>query len=82
MEFKVKFNLLNRHLPVGFDRVQTATKLVGGEPYEGPVEVIPSNEAQTLHTNGRVLQEDIVVGAIPQEYGLVSYDNRKIITIT
>lgn len=82
MEFNVKFELSDQTFPVKFDNIQTATKLVGGEQYNGPLEVTPTREQQTLPTSGKVLGENVVVHPIPKEYGLVSYDNRKIIKIT
>lgn len=82
MDFIVKFNITDQNIPVRFDDIQTATKLVGGDVYEGPLEVTPSAEAQTLPTSGRVLAENVTIKPIPKEYGLVTYDNRRIITIT
>lgn len=82
MLFHLKFAISDQHIPVKFERVQTATALVGGELYDGVVEITPSRETQTLQTTGKVLAEDITVNPIPKEYGLVTYDNRKVITIT
>ena len=53
---------------------QIARELVGGEPYEGSYSVAPSTEAQTLQTNGKLLTADIVVDAIPQNYGLITWN--------
>jgi hypothetical protein len=95
MLFRVKFDMSdrhiakvkvsNQHIPVRFESLQTVTENNGGEgfeEYEGLVEVTPSTNKQTLQTSGKVVAEDIVIHPIPQEYGLVTYDNRKIITIT
>lgn len=82
MEFNVKFELSDQTFPVKFDNIQTATKLVGGEVYDGPLEVTPTRDVQTLPTSGKVLAHNVVVNAIPKEYGLVTYNQDKIITIT
>lgn len=42
--------------------------------YTGPTSVTPSAQAQTLHTKGTALLSDITIGAIPQNYGLVTWD--------
>ena len=47
---------------------------LGGEPYEGVYLVTPSPAAQTLPTSGRRLDADIVVEAIPNNYGLVTWN--------
>ena len=50
--------------------------------YEGAYEVTPSDQGQILPTAGRMLKEDIKVGKIPEQYGLISYNQDRIITIT
>ena len=93
MHFEVKFNLRSQHIkvsfnrermdiPVQFDGLQTVTKTVEHDAYAGLVEVTPTREEQTLPTNGKLLASDIIIKPIPKEYGLVTYDNRKVITIT
>ena len=54
--------------------VQIVRELVGGEPYDGSYSVIPSNEVQTLPTSGKLLARNVVVGAIPSNYGLISWN--------
>lgn len=49
--------------------------------YGGPFTVQPTNQAQTLNTGGTLLNEDITVEAIPQNYGLITY-NGGIITVS
>ena len=46
----------------------------GGEPYDGPYEVTPGDEAQTLQTAGKSLAQDVVVDRIPSNYGKISWD--------
>lgn len=53
----------------------------GGTPYEGEYEITPSEEAQTLPTENRMLARNIVVAPIPQNYGRITYNGGGI-TIT
>jgi len=46
----------------------------GGAPYEGDYVVTPTRERQELPTAGKSLALNVVVEAIPPEYGLVSYN--------
>lgn len=46
----------------------------GGIPYEGDYVVTPTRERQELPTAGTSLALNVVVEAIPPEYGLVSYN--------
>lgn len=65
-----------------FDGIQTATAKAKEEYYEGEYEVIPQTTEQLLHTSGKVLTADVIVRAIPKEYGLVSYDQGRTITVS
>ena len=51
------------------------------QAYDGPYTVTPGAEAQTLSTNGMRMIADVVVGAIPQSYGLITW-NGSALTIT
>ena len=42
--------------------------------YEGDYNVTPAREAQVLATAGKMMTEDITVGAIPRNYGLITWD--------
>ena len=42
--------------------------------YDGPYTVTPGAEAQTLETNGKRMTADVVVEAIPNNYGLVEWN--------
>ena len=42
--------------------------------YDGPVEITPSEEAQTLDTTMKSLLENIVINPIPDNYGLSTWD--------
>ncbi len=48
-------------------------ELVGGEPYEGDYNMTPTTSVQTLPTNGKLLARDVTVGAIPNNYGLITW---------
>ena len=49
--------------------------------YDGPYEVTPQPEDQILRTGQKILTEDMIVKAIPKEYGLVTYDQSRTITV-
>ena len=49
--------------------------------YTGQYTVTPGATAQTLATNGKRMTADVVVGAIPENYGLVTW-NGSILKIT
>ena len=42
--------------------------------YEGPYEVTPTQETQTLDTAGKLCSEDVIVNPIPQNYGLITWN--------
>lgn len=44
------------------------------EEWPGPYEVTPGAGAQTLATAGKLMTGDLTVGAIPSNYGLVTWD--------
>lgn len=56
------------------------TPYIGGDysNYEGPYEVTPSREAQVLPTARKAVQGNIVVDAIPSNYGLIEWDGSKL----
>lgn len=49
--------------------------------YDGPAEITPTGEEQTLQTAGRHLAQDIIISPIPQNYGLITY-NGSVITVS
>ena len=60
--------------PITFGSDEYVRMVVTEYPdYDGPTEVTPSSSAQTLATSGTVLHADVVVAAIPSNYGLVTY---------
>lgn len=46
----------------------------GSMPYEGAYEVVPSESVQVLSTEGLMMRGDVTIGAIPSNYGLITYD--------
>ena len=58
--------------------VGVTTGIISGDPYEGSYEVTPGAEPQTLATAGLVMRADVTVGAIPQNYGLITWDGSTI----
>ena len=44
------------------------------DEWAGPYEVTPSEVAQTLATRDLLMAADLVVGPIPSNYGLVTWD--------
>ena len=55
-----------RSAPTVKMRVGTATVVPsGGNPYEGPYEVVPKVEAQTLHTKQKYMTQNVTVLSVP-----------------
>lgn len=44
------------------------------DDYAGPYEVVPSREAQTLRTNGLLMDGNVTIAPIPSNYGLVEWN--------
>ena len=52
----------------------TAIQVVTGEHYHGTVEITPSSEEQVIHTEGLFVDDPITIHAIPNNYGLITWD--------
>ena len=52
----------------------TAIQVVTGEHYAGSVEFTPSAEEQVIHTEGLFVDDPITIHAIPNNYGLITWD--------
>lgn len=52
------------------------------ETYQGVCELIPSEEEQVLTTAEKYMEQNIVIKPIPQNYGKVTYNQDKTLTIT
>ncbi len=86
----VDFSENEKTIPVGFTENRSTMEAdfgeiqtVGdGKKYQGQYEVTPAAEPQTLPTAHKIMAADVIVNAIPKEYGLVTYNQDKIIKIT
>lgn len=47
---------------------------VAVEEYSGPYEYSPGPEPQTVEISGKRATQDITIGAIPQNYGLITWN--------
>lgn len=52
----------------------TGIQIVSGEKYTGETMVTPTANAQVLHTAGLVVDSDITINPIPNNYGLITWD--------
>lgn len=50
-----------------------AKEYVEAPPYEGPLSVTPSAEAQILETAGKRVGENITIQPVPSNYGLITW---------
>ena len=66
----------------GEKTIELALGEASGYPtYTGATEFTPTQETQIAFTAGKVVLEDIVINAIPYNYGLVTYQGN-IITVS
>ena len=73
MEIDVKFEKIDQTFDTAFSESDQEFETDMGEvimvhdgaEYEGPYEVIPKVEAQTLETAGKIMKKDVAVKAIP-----------------
>lgn len=61
-------------------RLRVGEVIVAGDapPYRGAYEVTPGEQAQVLPTAGTQAMRDIVVGAIPSNYGRIEWNGHRI----
>lgn len=52
----------------------TIPQAVAVEEYTGPYEFEPSAEEQVVEISGKRATQDITIGAIPQNYGLITWN--------
>lgn len=76
----VHFNKTAR-FETSFDAIQEVTVHKDADPYRGAYVVTPGAEEQVLQTAQKLLTDDVIVKAIPKEYGLVTYDQSRTITV-
>ena len=51
---------------------------MGGAPYKGDYVVTPGDEAQELPTAGKSPAQNIIVEAIPSNYGKIGWDGARL----
>lgn len=68
------------HIPADFGEVHIVKDV--GEPYRGDYAVTPKVEKQVMQTKGKYMVDDVVVNPIPPEYGLITYDHNRTITVS
>lgn len=51
------------------------------EQYDGPIDITPTTDSQTLATEGKLVTENITINPIPNYYGLITWDG-SIITVS
>ena len=61
--------------------IGAAYEITGGETYHGAYTVTPSQETQILETNGLLMNGNVTIEPIPQNYGLVTW-NGSVLTIS
>ena len=61
--------------------VGIVTGILEGEAYAGPYEVTPGAQPVTLTTAGLTMAQNVTVGAIPSNYGRITWDG-SIITVS
>lgn len=74
MSFRISFSD-NDVFQIGFGSV------IANDKYHGTYEFTPSAEQQTVETAGLVLEENIIINPIPDNYGLITWDGT-VITVS
>jgi hypothetical protein len=54
---------------------------ITGDTYEGPYEVTPTTETQTLATQLKTATQNITINPIPSNYGLITW-NGSVLTVS
>ena len=65
-------------VPLGTDMV---FELVDAPRYQGPYEVTPSGQTQTLNTENLLMTDNLVIKPIPSNYGLIGW-NGSVLTVS
>lgn len=64
-----------QHAPTAWGATEYLAVIERAAPrYDGPYEVTPSAEAQTLDTGGLVMTGNVTINPIPSNYGLITWD--------
>lgn len=83
LQFKVdrapiRMTVKKRHIHM----TVTKASVISGIKYEGDYEITPSTEKQVLPTQYKTFHENLVINPIPSEYGLVTYNQDKTLTVS
>ena len=82
MKQKIEFKEEVNAFEVEFEGFQYGGGSIDYELYNGVCEITPLEEQQVLHTANKIMAKDVLVHAIPKEYGRITYNQDKIIKIT
>ena len=92
MVIKVQFTETDQHIAVEFEETGDILTADVGEVTEvfrdgiqdfiGPYKVMPTSEMQVLETKNKLMAENLVVSPIPNNYGLVTYNQDRVLMIT
>lgn len=58
--------------------IGAAYKVSEGDLYHGEYEFTPNNETQTVHTQDKLLLQNITINPVPSNYGKISWDGSNI----
>ena len=64
-KFGITFSSISKTFDANFGEVQTVTKYIGGDPYEGDYIVTPRVVEQTMSTKDKVMTDDVTIKSIP-----------------
>lgn len=91
MHIAVKFSESQQRIPVTINESRHQMHLgfktyIGitshTDLYTGACEATPTKYIQVFNTENKLMGENFVVNPIPKEYGLITYDQDRVITIT
>ena len=74
-QLDVSFTELNMGISTG---TPIAREYVDREPFTGEYTVVPTTEQQILQTKNLRMTDNVVVEAIPENYGLITWDGSTI----
>lgn len=77
-QFNLKVDELNISWPIDL-KFDVVTNIF--PTYSGPHSIVPSDTDQVLNTSNKILDRDIVIEKIPQNYGLITW-NGSFITVS
>ena len=60
-------------------RIGVETGLIDGTAYDGPYEITPSDETQTIQTTMKVMTQSFTVNPIPSNYGRIEWDGTSLL---